>query len=82
MLFFLGLKDDILVLSPSKKFTGQLVAALLLIIFTDSRISGFSGLLNITVLPYWISVLFTLFVYTLIINAFNLIDGIDGLAGG
>jgi UDP-N-acetylmuramyl pentapeptide phosphotransferase/UDP-N-acetylglucosamine-1-phosphate transferase len=32
-------------------------------------------------MPYWVSVGFTLFVYLLIINAFNLIDGVDGLAG-
>jgi UDP-N-acetylmuramyl pentapeptide phosphotransferase/UDP-N-acetylglucosamine-1-phosphate transferase len=82
ILFFLGLKDDILILSPRKKFTGQLLAALLLIVFTDTRISSCSGLLNITIMPYWVSVGFTLFVYLLIINAFNLIDGIDGLAGG
>ncbi|MEE4247486.1 MAG: MraY family glycosyltransferase, partial [Kangiellaceae bacterium] len=81
-LFFLGLKDDLLILSPRKKFTGQLFAALLLIVFTDTRIYGFSGLLGITIMPYWVSVSFTLFVYILIINAFNLIDGIDGLAGG
>lgn len=82
LLFFLGLKDDILILSPRKKFSGQLLAALLLIVFTDTRILGFSGLLDITIMPYWLSVSFTLFVYLLIINALNLIDGIDGLAGG
>ena len=81
LLFFLGLKDDILILSPRKKFTGQLLVALLLIIFTDTRIAGLSGLFGVTIMPYWVSVLFTLFVYILIINAFNLIDGIDGLAG-
>jgi UDP-N-acetylmuramyl pentapeptide phosphotransferase/UDP-N-acetylglucosamine-1-phosphate transferase len=81
LLFFLGLKDDILILSPRKKFTGQLIAALLLIIFTDTRIVGLSGIAGITLMPYWVSVLFTLFVYVLIINAFNLIDGVDGLAG-
>jgi UDP-GlcNAc:undecaprenyl-phosphate GlcNAc-1-phosphate transferase len=81
LLFFLGLKDDILVLSPRKKFTGQLLVASLLIIFTDTRIVGLSGILDITIMPYWLSVLFTLFVYLLIINAFNLIDGVDGLAG-
>ncbi|WP_179351504.1 glycosyltransferase family 4 protein [Winogradskyella vidalii] len=80
-LFFLGLKDDILILSPRKKFTGQLLAVLLLIVFTDTRIIGFSDILGITLMPYWLSVIFTLFVYVLIINAFNLIDGIDGLAG-
>ncbi|WP_163514088.1 MraY family glycosyltransferase [Gelidibacter japonicus] len=81
ILFFLGLKDDLLVLSPRKKFLGQLMAALVLIIFTDTRIIGFSGIFGITVLPYWLSVAFTLFVYILIINAYNLIDGVDGLAG-
>jgi UDP-GlcNAc:undecaprenyl-phosphate GlcNAc-1-phosphate transferase len=81
LLFFLGLKDDILILSPRKKFTGQLLAALLLIIFTDTRIAGLSGIMGVTIMPYWLSVLFTLFVYVLIINAFNLIDGVDGLAG-
>jgi UDP-N-acetylmuramyl pentapeptide phosphotransferase/UDP-N-acetylglucosamine-1-phosphate transferase len=82
ILFFLGLKDDILILSPRKKFTGQLIAAGLLIVFTDTRISNFSGLFDLGVMPYAVSVVFTLFVYILIINAYNLIDGIDGLAGG
>ncbi len=81
ILFFLGLKDDLTVLSARKKFVGQLFAALLLIVFTDSRIIGFSTILDVDVLPYWISIGFTLFVYILIINAYNLIDGIDGLAG-
>ena len=81
ILFFLGLKDDILILSPRKKFIGQMMAALLLIVFTDTRISGLHGLFGITIMPYIVSVVFTLFVYVLVINAFNLIDGIDGLAG-
>ena len=80
-LFFLGLKDDLLILSPRKKFIGQLVVAFLLIIFTDTRIVGFSGIFGVEILPYWFSVLFTLFVYILIINGYNLIDGVDGLAG-
>ena len=81
ILFFLGLKDDLTVLSARKKFMGQLFAALLLIVFTDLRIIGFSNILSIDVLPYWASIIFTLFVYILIINAYNLIDGLDGLAG-
>lgn len=81
ILFFLGLKDDLTILSARKKFIGQLLAALLLIIFTDTRIIGFSKILDVDTLPYWISIFFTLFVYILIINAFNLIDGVDGLAG-
>ncbi|MEZ4801908.1 MAG: MraY family glycosyltransferase [Gelidibacter sp.] len=81
ILFFLGLKDDLLILSPKKKLLGQFLAAGLLIVFTDTRILGLSGLFGITILPYWISVSFTFFVYLLLINAYNLIDGVDGLAG-
>jgi len=81
ILFFLGLKDDITVLSAKNKFVGQLFAALLLIVFTNTRIIGFSSILDVYTLPYWVSIGFTLFVYILIINAYNLIDGIDGLAG-
>ncbi|MBT8376874.1 MAG: undecaprenyl/decaprenyl-phosphate alpha-N-acetylglucosaminyl 1-phosphate transferase [Bacteroidia bacterium] len=81
ILFFLGLKDDLMVLAPSKKFGGQLICAFLLTIITDIRIVSFSSILDINELPYWVSVGFTLFVYILIINAYNLIDGVDGLAG-
>ncbi|MCA0151866.1 MraY family glycosyltransferase [Winogradskyella vincentii] len=81
ILFFLGLKDDLTVLSATKKFAGQILASALLIIFTDTRIISFSTILDIDVLPYWVSIGFTLFVYILIINAYNLIDGVDGLAG-
>lgn len=80
ILFFLGLKDDILILSPRKKFIGQMFAAMLLIVFTDTRISGLHGMFGVTIMPYIVSVSFTLFVYILVINAYNLIDGIDGLA--
>jgi UDP-N-acetylmuramyl pentapeptide phosphotransferase/UDP-N-acetylglucosamine-1-phosphate transferase len=81
ILFFLGLKDDLTVLSAGKKFSGQLFAALLLIVFSDTRIVGLSKILDVDILPYGVSVVFTLFVYVLIINAYNLIDGVDGLAG-
>ena len=81
LLFFLGLKDDLLVLSPRKKFLGQLLASFLFVTITDVRILGFSNILSVEVLPYWVSIGFTVFVFVLIINAYNLIDGIDGLAG-
>lgn len=81
LLFFMGVKDDLLVLSPKKKFVGQAVAALIVILLSDIRILGFNGLFGIHELPYWASVAFTLLVFVFIINAFNLVDGIDGLAG-
>ncbi|MCW5516897.1 MraY family glycosyltransferase [Muriicola sp. Z0-33] len=81
VLLFLGIKDDLLALSPRKKFIGQLFAVAIVIFFTDVRIADFNGLLGITALPYPVSVLFTVFVFILINNSYNMIDGIDGLAG-
>jgi UDP-N-acetylmuramyl pentapeptide phosphotransferase/UDP-N-acetylglucosamine-1-phosphate transferase len=82
VLLFLGLKDDLLVLSPRKKFLIQLLTGLLFILITDVRITSLFGLFGITSLAYLHSILFSLFVYILIINSYNMIDGIDGLAGG
>jgi len=81
ILLFLGMKDDLLAMSPKKKFLGQLLAVAIVVLLSDIRILNFDGLLGIGELPYVLSVLFTFFVFILVINAINLIDGIDGLAG-
>ena len=80
ILLFLGIKDDLLVLSPAKKVSGQLVASALLVLSTDIRIYNFEGLFGIGELSSIFSILFTIFVFIFIINSFNLTDGIDGLA--
>ncbi|WP_299160548.1 MraY family glycosyltransferase [uncultured Eudoraea sp.] len=81
ILIFLGIKDDLIALAARKKFLGQLISTGIVIFLTDVRITSFEGLLGIGELPYLVSVLFTVFVFILVINSFNLIDGIDGLAG-
>lgn len=80
ILLVMGIKDDLVLMSPQKKLLGQLFAATIIIFLTDIRITHFWGLLGIQELPYLGSVLFTLFVFALVINALNLVDGIDGLA--
>ncbi|MFD0798210.1 MraY family glycosyltransferase [Maribacter chungangensis] len=82
LLLFLGVKDDLVLVSPKKKFSGQLIAAALVVFASDIRIVSMEGIFGFGELPYWVSVVFTVFVFLLVINAFNLIDGIDGLAGG
>ncbi|UZO81466.1 undecaprenyl/decaprenyl-phosphate alpha-N-acetylglucosaminyl 1-phosphate transferase [Aquimarina sp. ERC-38] len=81
VLLFLGIKDDLLVLSPGKKVLGQLLAAAVIVFFTDIRIYNFESLLGLGELSYMFSTSFTIFIFIFIINAFNLTDGIDGLAG-
>ena len=81
ILFFIGLKDDILVIDPYKKLAAQLIAASIIITCADIRIGSLFGLFGIYELPYLASFLLTLFIFVVVVNAYNLIDGIDGLAG-
>jgi UDP-N-acetylmuramyl pentapeptide phosphotransferase/UDP-N-acetylglucosamine-1-phosphate transferase len=79
LLFFLGVTDDLVGIDPFKKMMAQVIVALLLTIPGDIRITGFPGLGE---LPYTVSVAFSVLFILLVINAFNLIDGINCLAGG
>lgn len=81
ILFIVGIKDDILTLTPTKKLMAQVVAALIIVFFADIRLLSLHGILGVYELPYWLSVCFSITGCIFITNAFNLIDGIDGLAG-
>ncbi|MDQ3846089.1 MAG: undecaprenyl/decaprenyl-phosphate alpha-N-acetylglucosaminyl 1-phosphate transferase, partial [Bacteroidota bacterium] len=81
VVFFLGLKDDIIVLSPIKKFIGQVGAAAILIHLGGIRINGMHGLFGLDELPEVVSLALSYITIIVVINAFNLIDGVDGLAG-
>ena len=81
IIFFLGLKDDILLISPIKKFTGQLIAAFLLSFQGDFQLNSLHGFLGVQELHPAIATVFTYLTLLVVINAFNLIDGVDGLAG-
>lgn len=80
IIFILGLRDDIYVITPKAKLMGQIVAGLIMIVFADVRITNLQGIMSIGELPYIASLLLTLFIYVAITNAVNLMDGIDGLA--
>ena len=82
MLFFVGLKDDIIGVSPYKKLVVQLTAACVVVLLGDIRITNFYGFLGLSEIPYIISVATSIFSVIVITNAYNLIDGIDGLAAG
>lgn len=81
VIFFLGLKDDILVITPTKKFIGQVCAAAIIIHLGGLRIDSMHGVFGITALPEAVSLALSYTTVILVINAYNLIDGIDGLAG-
>ena len=82
IMFFIGLKDDLIEISWSKKVAGELLAALFLIVLGDFRFTNLHGFLGIHEIRYISSIIITLVVMVGVVNAMNLIDGIDGLAAG
>ena len=82
LLFFTGVKDDIIGMAPVKKLISHILVGFILILMADVRITGLHGLFGIQEMPYWASIIFSLFTYIVVVNAINLIDGVDGLAAG
>ncbi len=82
VVFFIGLKDDVIMVTPLTKFIAQLFAATIIIDLGGVRLQGLYGLFGIYDIGYYGSDLLSIFVIIAIVNAFNLIDGIDGLAAG
>lgn len=82
IIFCIGLKDDLVSLDPYKKFLAQFVTAFITVYLADIRITSFYGVLGIYELTPILSYLFSSITIVFIINAFNLIDGINGLLGG
>ena len=81
VLFFIGLKDDLVSVSAFKKFIAQLLATGIVMFMANVRITSFHGIFGIHELPIGLSYAFTFVVIVGITNAINLIDGLDGLAG-
>jgi UDP-GlcNAc:undecaprenyl-phosphate/decaprenyl-phosphate GlcNAc-1-phosphate transferase len=81
VIFFLGLKDDLMVLSATKKFIGQMIAASILIHLGGIKLESMHGLFGFETLPEAFSLALSYLTIIVVINSFNLIDGVDGLAG-
>ncbi len=82
VLFFVGVKDDIIGTAPVKKLIAHLIVAFIMVLMADIRLTSLHGLFGIREIPFTSSILLSVFTYIVIVNAFNLIDGVDGLAGG
>ena len=81
VIFFIGVRDDLVPLRAVLKLIGQILAASLLIFLFDLRLDSLYGIMGITDLPDPLSYVLTIFTIIIITNSFNLIDGLDGLAG-
>jgi len=82
ILFFWGLKDDLHPMVAYKKFIGQVIAITFILVPGDFHLSSLHGLFGIDQLSYAVSLPLTFILFLALINSFNLVDGIDGLASG
>lgn len=82
ILFFVGVKDDIIGTAPIKKLVAHVIVGLVLVQMAEIKLTSMHGIFGINLLPGWAQVFVSLFTYIVVVNAFNLIDGVDGLASG
>ncbi|HLT09070.1 MAG TPA: MraY family glycosyltransferase [Cyclobacteriaceae bacterium] len=81
IMFSVGLRDDLIELSAMQKLIGQCIPAFFVIIMADIRITGLYGFMGIYEIPYLVSITLSFLLIIVLTNSFNLIDGLDGLAG-
>src|SRR5690606_24221363 len=81
IMFSVGLRDDLIELSAVQKIFGQCIPAFFVIIMADIRFTGLYGFMVIHELLYVVSVGLSFLIVIVLTNSFNLIDGLDGLAG-
>ncbi len=78
-----GLVDDLREVNANLKFFIQALAAFLIVVPGGAQIETLGNLIGLGPLDLgWFAIPFTWFCMVLLINAFNMIDGLDGLAGG
>ena len=78
-----GLTDDIRHLSPTTKFAGEILAALAFILISGTPLTSLGDLLGFGNIELgFLAIPVTVFAMVGVINALNLSDGLDGLAGG
>ena len=81
MLFIVGVGDDLVGVNYKWKFIAQIICGCL-ISMSGLWMHNLGDFLGVDELPKWLGYLTAIFVVVYITNAFNLIDGIDGLASG
>jgi UDP-N-acetylmuramyl pentapeptide phosphotransferase/UDP-N-acetylglucosamine-1-phosphate transferase len=81
IVFLTGMKDDIMVISPTTKLLGQLLTVGCVLMHPDLQLNNLHGFLGIHEIPLWLGMIISGILMIFILNAVNLVDGIDGLAG-
>lgn len=82
VMLYVGTIDDIIDLSPTIRFAIEIIVIAWLMYASSSSINCFWGLWGVSTIPQWVAYALTIFASVGIINAINLIDGVNGLSSG
>lgn len=82
IIMIVGFIDDTISLSPKVRFIIEIILILYIMQVSGKQINDFHGLWGLTTIPEYISIPLTIFACVGIINAINLIDGVDGYSSG
>ncbi len=81
LMYLIGIADDLIGVKYRAKFVFQ-IACGLLFIAAGIYLSDLQGMLFLYEIPKWVAYPLSVILFVFIVNAINLIDGIDGLASG
>lgn len=81
LMYVIGIADDLIGVKYRAKFIFQVFCGIFFII-SGVSIADLQGLFFMHELPTWLAYPFSVLLFVFIVNAINLIDGIDGLASG
>ena len=82
MMMVIGVWDDIKDISATLRFVIEIALVTAFMVLTDTYIDDFHGLWGVNALPAWVSYPLSIVGGVGIINAVNLIDGVDGYSSG
>ena len=82
IMLYVGIMDDILSLTPRIRFAIEILIVCWLMFANKSSLNCFHGLWGLGCIPNYVAIPLTIISCVGIINAINLIDGVDGLSSG
>lgn len=82
ILLFVGIIDDMIGVTPKTRFIIEVFTVIGIIYGSGKSIDALHGLFGLDLISWYIAVPFTIFACVGIINAINMIDGVNGLSSG
>lgn len=82
IMLYVGCLDDIVGLTPRTRFIIEILVILGMVFSSDACIDSLHGLWGVDTFSWWVAVPLTVFAGVGVVNAVNMVDGVNGLSSG